>query len=114
MQRVLAGPKAFPRQRPVGPARPPACTWDGGGEKGNEVSTVEGLDAIVRKWFEAAEAHMISEFHVDPAEAKHFVGRGGRAQFNMSRPAVKGMKGGEPGLRRLLVHGFGSLTGWGS
>ena len=93
LQRVLAGPRPFPRTRPIGPARRPQTTWVRDDAAVNCVETVAELDDYVGKWFEAAEEVLMGEFDVDPAKARWFQGRGGRARFKWERPAVKTMRG---------------------
>ena len=93
LQRVLGGPMAFPRSRPVGPARPPAVDWIRNDKVVKDTQSVEDLDKIVGDWFEAAEDCLVREFDVDPTSARKYVGRGGCARFKWIRPEIKAMKG---------------------
>ena len=93
MQRVLAGPCAFPRQRPIGPARMPTTSWTRRVVEVMEAKSVEELDVQVGGWFEAAEEVLLCELDVDPAKWNWYKGRGGRAQFRWERPAIRAMRG---------------------
>ena len=93
LQRALAGPRAFPRQRPVGPARPTTVSWTSASARVSAAKNVDELDEVVQEWFKAAEGWLLAEFDVDPAHAKWMQGRGGGARFRWERPQIKKMAG---------------------
>ena len=84
--KVWKVPKAFPRERPVGPSAE-GPSW---GELTREMtedppSGKEDLQGVYERWAGLAEIELLGFYHVDPSEQGKYRGRGGQPRLVWKR-----------------------------
>ena len=87
LERVLAAPRAFPMERPVGPVQDLQLQWS----RVDDVDDKQDLDMAVAGWFSQAETFVANCCMLE--NARPFCGRGRTARFKWVRPQVKKMLG---------------------
>ena len=87
LERVLAAPRPFPVDRPVGPVPPIQVDWG----KVQDIGSKEDLDEAVVHWFGNAEKVMANMCLM--SDVGRFGGRGHSARFKWTRPNVRQMLG---------------------
>lgn len=103
--KVLKVPKAFPRERPVGPSAE-GPSW---GELYREMAEdppggKEDLQAVYERWAGLAETELLGLYHVHPSEQGKYRGRGGQPSWSGSewkrsraRPTLRPLPRAEAG-----------------